>query len=58
MAKASPASNEGAPHWKGHGTLILQNQKYTVKNHRGHTEIPCLTSDATQKAEINLVPNL
>lgn len=39
MAKASPASNEGAPHWKGHGTLILQNQKYTVKNHRGHTEI-------------------
>jgi len=26
MAKASPASNVGAPHWKGYGTLILQTQ--------------------------------
>jgi len=25
MANASPASNNGAPHWKGHGTLILHN---------------------------------
>ena len=26
MAKASPASKEGAPHWKGYGILILQTQ--------------------------------
>ena len=26
MAKASPASNEGAPHWNGYGILILQTQ--------------------------------
>jgi hypothetical protein len=26
MANASPASNVGAPHWKGYGTLILQTQ--------------------------------
>lgn len=26
MAKASPASNNGAPHWNGHGTRILQNK--------------------------------
>ena len=23
IAKASPASKDGAPHWKGYGTLIL-----------------------------------
>ena len=26
MAKASPASNVGAPHWNGYGTRILQTQ--------------------------------
>jgi len=26
MANASPASKEGAPHWKGYGILILQAQ--------------------------------
>jgi hypothetical protein len=25
MAKHSPASKVGAPHWNGYGTLILQN---------------------------------
>lgn len=27
MAKASPASNDGAPHWKGYGILILVKVK-------------------------------
>ena len=37
MAKASPASNEGAPHWKGYGTLILQthnsNKEHLMPSH-------------------------
>lgn len=30
MAKDSPASNVGAPHWKGKGTLILQDFFFSV----------------------------
>lgn len=39
IAKASPASNVGAPHWKGYGTLILyksvnktNEDQYATKN--------------------------
>lgn len=28
IANDSPASNVGAPHWKGYGTLILQKHNY------------------------------
>jgi hypothetical protein len=27
IANASPALNDGAPHWKGYGTLILKLKK-------------------------------
>lgn len=38
MAKASPASNAGGPHWKGHGTLILQNHLNDKKHLRPPTK--------------------
>lgn len=32
VAKASPASNVGAPHWNGYGILILNFRFYQQQN--------------------------